>query len=169
MKNKKVNSFGSAHVCAIGEHYVMARLLANEFLVGIPPTNTKIVDFIAVSQDGKKSVQIQVKTRTEGRSKDWPMWEKHEQILQPNLYYVFVSLPEKWADDNQPETFVIPSNKVAQILKQSHGDWHTTPGAKGQQRNNTKMRRIRPKYPDSPSIPENWMEEFRDNWQLLSE
>lgn len=169
MKSPMDQKFLSAHTRAIGEHYVMARLLSHGFIAGMAPENTKAIDLIATSEDGQRNLQIQVKTRTKGRSSDegWHMQEKHEKIMQENLFYVFVALPEKWTDGDQPETFIIPSKKVAAILKKSHMDWRNTPGAKGQKRNDTKMRRVLPKYKDSPDISTTWMEEFRDNWALL--
>lgn len=158
-----------AQVRSIGEHYVVARLTALGFIVGLAPENTKSVDIIAMSDDGKRNFQFQVKTRTEGRSSDngWMMSEKHESIANENLYYIFVTLPEHWTDRDQPITFIIPSKKVSAIVKQSHKDWTTTPGRKGQKRGLTNMRRIKPVYPDSPSIPSVWMDEYRDKWEIL--
>ena len=158
-----------SQVRSIGEHYVVARLTTLGFIVGLAPENTRAVDIIAMSEDGKRNLQIQVKTRTEGRSADkgWMMNEKHESLINDSLYYIFVTLPEKWTDHDQPSTFIIPAKKVATILKQSHNDWKTNPGHKGQKRNDTKIRRIKPVYSDSPSIPSDWMEEYRDKWEIL--
>src|SRR3989338_6989906 len=99
-----------AQVRSIGEHYIVARLTTLGFIVGLAPENTKAVDIIAMNDDGKKNFQIQVKTRTEGRSADngCMMNEKHEAIVSDNLYYIFVTLPEKWTDREQPTTFIIP-------------------------------------------------------------
>ncbi|GEM_PF-1965619 len=159
----------SAQVKAIGEHYVVARLTTFGFIVGLAPENTKAVDIIAMSEDGKKNFQIQVKTRTQGRAADngWMMGEKHESIVIDNLYYIFVTLPELWTDQKQPSTFIVPSKKVAGILQQSHKDWKSNFGRKGQKRNDTKMRRIKPVYKDSSTISSDWMEEYRDNWKIL--
>ena len=160
-----------AQVRSIGEHYVVARLTTLGLIVGLAPENTKAVDIIAMSDDGEKSLQIQVKTRTEGHSADkgWMMSEKHESIMRDTLYYVFVTLPEKWTDKEQPSTFIISSSKVAEVLKQSHSDWISSLGQKGQHRNETKLRRIKPYYSDSPTIPDDWMEDYRDKWDILSE
>ena len=158
-----------AQVRSIGEHYVVARLTALGFIVGLAPENTKAIDIIAMTDDGKRNLQIQVKTRTEGRSSDkgWMMSEKHEAISNDNLYYIFVTLPEQWTDQEQPTTYIIPSKKVSAIVKQSHKDWASTPGHRGQKRGITKMRRIKPVYSDSPTIPPDWMEEYRDKWEIL--
>lgn len=158
-----------AQVRSIGEHYVVARLTALGFIVGLAPENTRAVDIIAMTEDAKRNLQIQVKTRTEGRSSDngWMMSEKHESLVNDNLFYVFVTLPENWTDKDQPSTFIIPSKKVAAIVKKSHEDWTSSPGRNGQKRNETTMRRIKPVYSDSPSIPKDWMEAYRNNWDVL--
>ena len=159
----------SSQVRAIGEHYVASRLMSLGYVVGLAPENTKNVDLIAISEDGKQHLQIQAKTRTIGRSSDqgWHMQQKHETIVGANLFYVFVAIPLIWTDEYQPETYIMPSQKVSSILKTSHRDWLNTPGAHGQKRNDTKLRRILPKYKDSPSIPHDWMGKYKDNWDVL--
>ncbi|MFH1288234.1 MAG: hypothetical protein ABII25_06010 [bacterium] len=79
-----------AQVRSVGEHYVVARLTALGFIVGLAPENTRAVDIIAMSEDGKRNLQIQVKTRTEGRSADkgWMMNEKHESLINDNLSHM---------------------------------------------------------------------------------
>ena len=49
-----------AQVRSIGEHYVVARLTALGLIVGLAPENTRAVDIIAMSEDGKRNLQIQV-------------------------------------------------------------------------------------------------------------
>ncbi len=157
----------TAQVKAIGEHYILSRLTALGFIVGLPPENTKHVDLLVMSDDGSASFQIQVKTRRAERSRDWTMKNIHERIISDKLFYIFVTLPKQWTDKNQPETFIVPSKIVADVLKQSHKDWKATPGRNGRKRNDTDMRRIKFSYPDSPSIPTKWLEEYRDNWSIL--
>jgi len=157
-----------AQVRAAGEHYVLARLTACGYIAGLTPENTKSVDIIGTTELSDKSIQIEVKTRTIGRASDngWHMNIKHESIVRPNLYYVFVAMAAPWTDDTQPETFIISSKKVAEILRKSHSDWLNTPGKKGQKRRDTDMRRILPYYKDSSSIPKNWMSAYKDNWKF---
>ena len=109
----------SAQVRAIGEHYVLSRVLSLGFVADLAPENTKNIDIIGISEDGNKSLQVQVKTRTKGRSSDegWHMQEKHESIVGENLFYIFVSISPLWKDKDQPETYVIPSKKVSAVLK----------------------------------------------------
>ena len=167
-ENTDNNKLRQAQVRAAGEHYVLARITACGYIAGLAPENTRSVDIIGTMETSDKSLQIQVKTRTIGRSSDngWHMNKKHESIIRPNLYYVFVALPIPWRDNSQPETYIIPSEKVAAVLKKSHNDWLETPGKKGQKRRDTDMRRVRPFYKDSPSIPKNWMEQYKDSWSF---
>ncbi len=61
----------------------------------------------------------------------------------------------------------MPAEKVAQILKKTHQEWLNTPGQKGQPHKDTTMRRIKPTYNESPDIPSNWLDQYKDNWELL--
>ena len=159
-----------AFIRAAGEHYVLARI-AKELAIpaGLAPENTKDIDILAIHPSYECPIRIQVKTRTEGKSADdgWMMSKKHEDIVDKDLFYVFVTLPTKWTDQEQPQTYIMPAKKVAQILKKTHQDWLKTPGKKGQPHQDTTMRRIKPSYKESPDISSNWLEEYKDKWELL--
>ena len=159
-----------AFIRSAGEHYVLARI-AKELAIsaGLAPENTKDIDILAIHPSYECPIRIQVKTRTEGKSADngWMMSKKHEEICDKDLFYVFVTLPEKCTDECQPKTYIMPAEKVAQILKKTHQDWLNTPGQKGQPHQDTTMRRIKPSYKESPDISSNWLEEYKDKWELL--
>ena len=64
--------------------------------------------------------------------------------------------------------YVMPSAKVAQVVRESHATWLAMPGKQGQAHNDSKMRRIRPNWPfDVPSAPAGWMDQYREQWELL--
>lgn len=159
-----------AFIRSAGEHYVLARI-AKELAIpaGLAPENTKDIDILAIHPSYECPIRIQVKTRTEGKSADdgWMMSKKHEDIVDKDLFYVFVTLPTKWTDQEQPQTYIMPAKKVAEILKKTHQDWLKTPGKKGQPHQDTTMRRIKPSYKESPDISSNWLEEYKDKWELL--
>lgn len=163
--------YDKAFIRSAGEHYVLARI-AKELAIpaGLAPENTKDIDILAIKPGSDSPIRIQVKTRTEGKSTDkgWMMNKKHEDIKYKDLFYVFVSLPAKWTDSCQPKTYIMPSEDVAEILKKTHQDWLKTPGKNGQPHKDTNMRRIKPSYRESPDIPSNWLERYKDNWELLS-
>ena len=105
-----------AFIRSAGEHYVLARI-AKELAIpaGLAPENTKDIDILAIYPNCDSPIRIQVKTRTEGKSADngWMMSQKHEEICDKDLFYVFVTLPEKWTDECQPKTYIMPAEKVA--------------------------------------------------------
>lgn len=162
--------YDKAFIRSAGEHYVLARI-AKELAIpaGLAPENMEDIDILAVDQKHSHPIRIQVKARTEGKSADqgWMMKKKHEDIVDKDLFYVFVSLPAAWTDTCQPKTYIMSAKKVAEILKKTHQDWLKTPGKKGQPHKDTPMRRIKPFYKESPDIPSNWLEEYKDKWGLL--
>ena len=128
-----------------GEHYVLHRLYRQGMLASLAPPGLATVDVLVLGYDENVVATVQVKTRTRGRDRGWHMSEKHEDVEADRHFYAFVDL-----EDDPPTTYIVPSAKVAKVLRESHEAWASKPGAKGQPRNrDNKMRRIRPTYPDS--------------------
>ena len=151
-------------VGAAGEHLVLSRLLNLGYLAAPAPRGTRKVDVLVNHLDGKAPCLIQVKTRT-GLDADqgWHMSVKHEEMRDPDMYYCFVAL-----GDIQSNVYVIPSEVVANAVKDSHATWLNTPGAKGQQHNDTDIRRIKNRYGMVlESAPDSWMDKYLENWSLL--
>jgi hypothetical protein len=147
-----------------GEHYVLFRLYQHGMLASLAPPGTPTVDVLVLATDQSVIASLQVKTRTYGADKGWHMSIKHESISEPRLFYAFVDLEPELA-----VTYIVPSRVVASVLRESHKAWLAAPGARGQQRNDTKLRRIRPKYPDVfPGYKEGWLDEWREPWDLLA-
>jgi len=151
-------------VGAAGEHLVLSRLLARGLLASQAPRGTRKADILVNPLDGGRPVLIQVKTTSGGGSRvGWHMNVKHESVTDKDLYYCFVNL----AEDN-PSVYVIPATVVAKVIKTGHSNWLQTPGAKGQQRNDSAMRMIS----NSPRVenkfaPIGWMDKYLENWELL--
>lgn len=96
------------------------------------------------------------------------MGAKHEKIVSDTLFYCFVDFGLKLT--NVPTCFVLPSAIVADVLTQSYHKWLSTPGAKGQQRRETDLRRFLPNYDKTGVIVERgegWLEPYRVNWALI--
>lgn len=92
------------------------------------------------------------------------MQSKHEDIKDKDMFYCFVALGE-----NESQVFVVPASKVASVVKESHAKWLNTPGAKGQRRNDTEMRRIRNNYKmNLKSAPDGWMERYLEDWLQIT-
>ncbi len=153
---------------AAGEHYVMSQLLRRGFVAALAPAGVPTADIVVTDPQGQMTAAVQVKTRLDkGSDGGWHMRKKHETIIGDRLFYVFVTLTDT------PECFVMPSAIVAEALEKAHRIWLSKPGKKGQQRNDTDMRRLLPTYDRTigPEVgyPPGWLEPYRENWGLLSD
>jgi hypothetical protein len=147
---------------------VLSRLLSRGILAAKVPERTAKVDIVIHrSRPGGEldvAAAIQVKTRTRGGDGGWHMKAHHEMWASTWLYYAFVDF-----EPEHPVVYVIPSRKVAAIIKHSHALWLARPGKKGQAHNDSIMRRIRPKYTHPvPGARDGWMEKYREAWDLLA-
>lgn len=127
------------------------------------------MDILIADQGGNRLFSIQVKTRTVmGGDGGWHMHKKHETIKGDRLFYVFVDLGKP--EGEAPDYYVIPANKVADVVRESHQAWERNPGRRGQQRSqNNPMRRIMPDYSrnytnEAPQYTLGWMDDYRNAW-----
>lgn len=135
-----------------GEYFVAAELSRRGYLASITLRNTKGVDIVCSNSDASKSVAIQVKA-TSKSGRFWVLNQKSEDFYADNLFYVFVNLNDY---SKKPDYFIVPSKTVAQYIKETHKQWLSTPGLKGQAHNDSTMR----KFSDID-------EEYLDRWELL--
>ena len=157
-----------AVIGAAGEHLVLSRLLSRGIIAAKVPERTAKVDIVIhrsrPSGELDVAAAIQVKTRTRGGDGGWHMKAHHETWASTWLYYAFVDF-----EPEHPVVYLIPSRKVAMIIKHSHALWLARPGKKGQAHNDSIMRRIRPKYSHPvPGAPDGWMEKYRESWDQLT-
>jgi len=153
------HKFDTTLTGAAGEHLVLSRLLFRGLVAAQAPEGVRKVDILVTPKLDNIQRLIQVKTRRYGSDGGWHMSKKHEDEKDPNLFYCFVDFePEK------PDVYVIPSEVVADAIKHDHALWLSTPGLKGQKRKNTNMRRLRPRM---PSLPEGWINDYLERWELV--
>jgi hypothetical protein len=144
---------------AAGEHLVLSRLLSRGFLAAQAPRGTRKADILVAFLDGGEPFLIQVKARQYGSDGGWHMSEKHETQIDEDLFFCFVDF-----EPEAPTVHVVPSKIVANTIKLDHEIWLATPGAKGQPHKPTQIRRLKPK---SQGMPDGWLDEYRENWDLL--
>jgi hypothetical protein len=99
------NKLESTLVGVAGEYLVAGELSLRGYLASITLRNSRGIDIIASSQDGSKSVSIQVKTNSDG-SNSWVLSKKAESFYANNHYYVLVALTEI---GERPKFYVVPS------------------------------------------------------------
>jgi hypothetical protein len=152
---------------AAGEHIVLSRLLARGILAAQSPFNAFKADILINPSDGGRPYLIQVKTRLsyEKKLRGWLLSEKNETQSDGNFFYCFVDLGLV-----DSKVYVVPSKKVAAILVESHQRWISTPGKKGQARNESSMRKLRLDYSNTPlkSAKGLWMEKYLENWDFFN-
>ena len=146
-----------ALIGAAGEHLVLSRLLTRGLLAAQAPRGVRKADILVNFLDGGEPCLLQVKTSTSGTR--WAMNEKHEDVVDSDLFYCFVNLRPV-----DPCVFVMPAQVVADTLREAHAGWLARPGRDGQPHRDNPMRAIR----TSMRVrPEGWMDPFLENWDLI--
>ena len=141
---------------AAGEHLVLSRLLQRGVMAAPAPRGTSKVDILVNFLDDRQPVLLQVKARQYGPDGGWHMSEKHETVVNDDIYYCFVNF-----EPDHPTVHVIPAKVVADVIRVGHQSWMDTPGRNGQPHKHTKMRRI---VPRAGHMPENWMDAYLEAW-----
>jgi hypothetical protein len=149
---------------AAGEHLVLSRLLLRGFLAAQAPHNVRKADILVNHLDAKPPCLIQVKARSgKGADGGWHMKQKHEDIVDKDMFYCFVDFEQEDA-----KIYVVPAKKVAEVVKESHATWLSKPGKNGKPHNDSDVRRIRPHYSlNLKSAPKGWMDKYLENWEQL--
>jgi len=160
----------SSLVGAAGEYFVMSQLLRRGLIAALAPVGVPNCDIVVTDEIGDRLCAVQVKTRNNtGADGGWHMGKKHEGLTSPSLFYCFVDFGA--GQDAGPFTYVVPSQIVATALAESHRAWLAQPGQRGQQRNDSDMRRFRPGY-DHLKMGKyelGWLEPYREAWHILQE
>jgi hypothetical protein len=135
-----------------GEYFVAAELSRRGYIASISLRNTRGIDILATNQDGSRSITIQCKTN-QSAARKWLLNEKSETFVSENHFYVFVALGKP---TDRPRYHVVPSRVVAERTRRGHEKWLDTPGRKGQQHRDTKVRQFA-----------DLEDEFLERWDLL--
>lgn len=152
-------------VGAAGEHFVMYELYRRGIMVGQPPQGVADVDLLVLDEKAKVVKSLQVKTSSKGSKIGWIMRSKHEDLVSPQLWYVFVGM-----EIEKPVCYVLPSKVVAEFVKISHSTWLKMTTVKGSAHNDSDVRKISNKYPFSvPGFPDGWMDKYEGRWDLLKD
>ena len=168
-KNSRKVVSNSAILSAAGEYYVLFELTRRGMIASLAPRNAPHIDIIVSDQHAKMSFVVQVKTTKNANQnyRGWMFKAKHERLQEGQLFYFLVDLePDQ---QTTPEVYIVPSKEIAAVLQLSHQTWLKTPGRRGQVHKDTKMRRVRPHYPDLDLVayPKGWMECYKDGWNGL--
>jgi hypothetical protein len=121
-----------------GEYYVASRLSAEDFIVTITLGRAEKYDILAVSPKGK-TFKFSIKTRFQYDAPRFALSEKDEKGGADDFYYIFVRLHEF---KKEPDFWVIPSERVNQIIYNAHKKWINGKALYGRKRNATTIRNL---------------------------
>jgi hypothetical protein len=124
-----------------GEYYVMAELLKRSIIAALAPRNTPNYDILAAKDD--TTVRIRVKTKS-GDVNGWKWMAKTDGTLFRDLhekgdFTVLVDLTKETAD---LKFYIFPTSVLNQLIYADFDRWKSTPGAKGQVRNQNNPLRV---------------------------
>ena len=112
-----------------GEYFIAAELSRRGWVAVLTLKNTPNIVLIATTPDGKRTLNIQVKTRSIGNRKGWILTKNIEAIVPGNNFYiVFVDLK---GIDSLPDYYLIPKNLFARWIAKGHKEWLAAPGRHG--------------------------------------
>lgn len=158
------SNLNQQQVSEAGEHYVLYRLYLLGLVGGQAPRGMPETDLLVMRPDGEHVATVQVKARSKSpRDGGWHMQAKHEYVVRPKLFYVFVGL-----ETSPPVSYVIPSAVVAEVIARAHRTWLNAPGRGGRAHRDSSFRRLCPDYGlPVPGYPAGWAETYRERWDLL--
>jgi hypothetical protein len=120
-------------VALAGEFAVLSQLALRGFDANMTLGNTKAVDILAAHPIDGRVLKIEVKTafgnrpahsKLFGYHLGWVMGEKHEHIIEPYLFYCFVSIDRL---TSLFRFFIVHSSLVAYYVKAQHQYWLRDP------------------------------------------
>lgn len=138
-----------------GEYYVCAELCRRGYLALITPKNNPLFDIVASKPDGRKSVSIQVKTRSIENKQGWKIGGATAvRKNNPNLFIVLVNLLE----EGLPEFYVYEYDVLADTLEKNYQQYLATPKKDGTKRKDIGFRWHDTKYftDDDKNRKNNW-------------
>lgn len=113
-----------------GEYFVAAELSRRGWVAVLTLKNTPNIDLIATTPNGKRTLNIQVKTRSIENRKGWIFSKNIETIVPGNNFYIaFVDLKGL---GSMPDYYLIPKNIFARWIAKGHKAWLAAPGRHGQ-------------------------------------
>lgn len=154
---------------AAGEHYVMSHLLRRGLIAALAPPGAPNTDILVSNVVSDRLCSVQVKSRTNaGSDGGWAMSAKHENLISDSLYYCFVDFGN---GKQHPDTYILPSKVVADVVKKDHAAWLAEPKRSGDARKDSSMRRLKPDHSknlgSSSEYSLGWLEPYRENWEFL--
>lgn len=145
------------------QFFVAGELCRRGFSAVITMGNTPNTDILCSNIEGTRFVHIQVKTFIPG-NRTCSVGLKAERDYGESFFWVLGGIPEP--DSNSKFVYyIIPSSVMAREVSKSHRLWRETPGKRGQEHNENKVRAVT--LPPYTSITGWDISGFKDRWDLI--
>lgn len=160
--------FNSNAISLAGEFAALSQLSLRGFDANMTLGHTKGVDILISDPNTGKMFKMEVKThhgtktatsKLFGHCIEWVMADKHEEIVDPTLFYcfVYIELPSKTF-----RYFIVPSKEVARYVKDQHSYYLTKRNTK-----TTIMRKFRIGLDDKGyDIETPLAKDYENNWNF---
>lgn len=127
LTEEHMNQRTTAITATAGEHYVAYCLAHRGLIPALTRGGSPNVDILVSSQDGRRSVALQVKTASSAKrdfkrkkTANYWLWDVGQKALSMSgerLLYAFVDLRDDADDGCGPTVFIVPSEKVREQVK----------------------------------------------------
>lgn len=140
-----------------GEYFVCAELGKRGILALLTPKNNPLFDVVAVSQDAKRTVTIQVKTMSERNKQGWKLGvDICERKSNPQLYTILVNLTSE-----EIEYYIYEYDVLSERVEAAYTQYLAKPKRDGNPRKDIKFR-----WYDLKNFIEDDLSR-KNNWDLL--
>lgn len=144
-----------------GEYFVAGELSRRGYIASITLRNTAHIDLLA--SNGKKAINIQVKTRRTDKAKGWELGSKPLEYNKSkgDIFYVLVEIH---SDPNNKEVgyYIIPKNTLNEHVEKGHLYW-----LQGKNKITGRERKSKRRYFRKEEHPALNIEKYKDNWDIL--
>lgn len=119
-----------------GEYFVCAELGKRGILALLTPKNNPLFDVVAVSQDAKRTVTIQVKTMSERNKQGWKLGvDICKRKNNPQLYTILVNLTSE-----EIEYYIYEYDVLSERVEAAYAKYLAVPKRDGMARKDIKFR-----------------------------
>jgi hypothetical protein len=147
------------------QFFVAGELCRRGYSAVVTMGNTPNTDILCSNIAGTRFVHIQVKTFVPG-GRTCSVGAKSEKDFGENFFWILGGIPEPESKSDFVY-FIIPSSVMAREISKIHRVWLESPGKKGQQHNDSKVRTV--ELPPYRTITGWNIGEYESRWDLIEQ
>ena len=144
-----------------GEYFVAGELSRRGYIASVTLRNTASVDILV--SNGKKAINIQVKTRCTETTDGWKLGSKplDSKEVNSNIFYIFVEISSD-PNNKKIDYHIIPKNELNKRVEENYQEWII-----GENQLNGRPRTSNLRIFRINQYPEFQTEKYRGNWDVL--